>query len=203
MATQEYARRFQNQPPNVAGPGAYQWLSRGLLEAFVAFLGRAGAGWEVHGACYEFQWPEALAAVREAHRRGAKVHVIFDDMGPSKPNRAAIESAKIRSLCRGRVHGKLMHNKFFVADGKRVWTGSTNITETCLLFNPNNAVWVESAAVAKNYLAEPELAGLQHVPRDGAVTEGAGGAGRAGRDEAWAKIVRWHSLIHKGHSPSQ
>jgi hypothetical protein len=51
VATQEYARRFQNQPPNVAGPGAYQWLSRGLLEAFVAFLGRAGAGWEVHGAC--------------------------------------------------------------------------------------------------------------------------------------------------------
>ncbi len=42
VATQEYARRFQNRPPNVAGPGAYQWLSRGLLEGFVAFLGRAG-----------------------------------------------------------------------------------------------------------------------------------------------------------------
>src|SRR4029079_15617317 len=72
VATQEYARRFQNQPPSEAGPGAYEWLSRGLLEALVAFLGRAGAGWEVHGACYEFQWPAALAAVRAAHQRGAK-----------------------------------------------------------------------------------------------------------------------------------
>ena len=80
VATQEYARRFQNEPPSKAGPGAYEWLSRGLLEAFVAFLGRAGQGWEVHGAVYEFQWPEALAAVRQAHLRGAKVKVLYDDI---------------------------------------------------------------------------------------------------------------------------
>src|SRR6266498_3154824 len=101
VATQEYARRFQNQPPNEAGPGAYQWLSRGLLEALVAFLGRAGKGWEVHGAVYEFQWPEALAAVRQAHLRGAKVTVLYDDItaydrggdpdGPFQKNRNAID----------------------------------------------------------------------------------------------------------------
>ena len=155
VATQEYARRFQNQPPNVAGPGAYQWLSRGLLEAFVAFLGRAGAGWEVHGACYEFQWPEALAAVRQAHRRGANVHVIFDDMGPSKPNRAAIDSAKIRSLCRGRVHGKLMHNKFFVLSRngvpQAVWTGSTNLTENGIFGHANVGHVVEDRTIAQGY----------------------------------------------------
>jgi hypothetical protein len=60
--------------------GAYEWLSRGLLEAFKAFLERAGPGWEVHGAFYEFQWPDALAAIRKAHQRGAKVHVMFDDI---------------------------------------------------------------------------------------------------------------------------
>lgn len=32
VATQEYARRFQNEPPSKAGRGAYEWLSRGLLE---------------------------------------------------------------------------------------------------------------------------------------------------------------------------
>jgi PLD-like domain len=155
VATQEYARRFQNRPPNVAGPGAYQWLSRGLLEAFVAFLGRAGPGWEVHGACYEFRWPEALAAVRQAHRRGAKVHVLFDDVGPSKANRAAIKAAKIRALCRGRVHGKVMHNKFFVLSRngvpEAVWTGSTNLTENGIFGHANVGHVVEDATIAQGF----------------------------------------------------
>jgi phosphatidylserine/phosphatidylglycerophosphate/cardiolipin synthase-like enzyme len=155
VATQEYARRFQNEPPNVAGPGAYRWLSRGLLEAFVAFLGRAAAGWEVHGACYEFQWPEALAAVRAAHQRGAKVHVIFDDMGPGPENEAAIESAHIRSFCHGRVNGKLMHDKFFVLSEngtpKAVWTGSTNLTENGIFGQANVGHIVEDTAVAQAF----------------------------------------------------
>src|SRR5262249_8442022 len=143
VATQEYARRFQNEPPSKAGPGAYEWLSRGLLEALETFLRRAGAGWEVHGAVYEFQWPQALAAVREAHGRGAKVTVLYDDIvafdkkgnpaGPFQKNRDAIAGAKIKSLCRGRSHGALMHNKFFVlsqnGQPEAVWTGSTNLTE--------------------------------------------------------------------------
>jgi len=155
VATQEYARRFQNRPPNIAGPGAYEWLSRGLLEAFVAFLGRAGPGWEVHGACYEFQWPDALAAVRQAHQRGAKVHVLFDDMGPSKANRAAIKAAKIRALCRGRVHGKLMHNKFFVLSRngapQAVWTGSTNLTENGIFGHANVGHVVEDVTIAQAF----------------------------------------------------
>jgi len=155
VATQEYARRFQNEPPNVAGPGAYQWLSRGLLEAFVAFLRRAGAGWEVHGACYEFQWPEALAAIRAAHQRGATVNVIYDDMGPGPANEAAITSAHIRSLCRGRVRGKLMHRKFFVLSEhgtpRAVWTGSTNLTENGIFGHANVGHIVEDAAVAQAF----------------------------------------------------
>jgi len=157
VATQEYARRFQNEPPNVAGPGAYEWLSRGLLEAFVAFLGRAGTGWEVHGAMYEFQWPDALAAVRAAHQRGAKVHVVFDDVGPKQKNESAIEAAHIKALCRGRVHGKLMHNKFFVlsrnGEPQAVWTGSTNLTENGIFGHANVGHIVEDGAVAQAYRA--------------------------------------------------
>ena len=117
VATQEYARRFQNKPPSEAGPGAYEWLSRGLLEALVAFLGRAGAGWDVHGAVYEFQRPEALAAVRQAHLRGATVKVLYDEVvgfdrdgapdGPFQRNRDAISAAKIKDLCDGRSNARL------------------------------------------------------------------------------------------------
>jgi PLD-like domain len=159
VATQEYARRFQNKPPSEAGAGAYEWLSRGLLEAFVAFLGRAEAGWEVHGAVYEFQWPQALAAVREAHLRGAKVHVLFDDIvisdGPFQKNRDAIAAAHITGLCRGRAHGRLMHNKFFVlsqnGQPKAVWTGSTNLTENGIYGHANVGHIVEDPVIAKAY----------------------------------------------------
>ena len=72
----------------------------------------------MHGAVYEFQWPEALAAVKKAHKDGATVNILYDDVpsesGPSKKNRAAIAEAQIKTLCKGRANGKLMHNKFFV-----------------------------------------------------------------------------------------
>jgi phosphatidylserine/phosphatidylglycerophosphate/cardiolipin synthase-like enzyme len=165
VATQEYARRFQNQPPTEAGPGAYQWLSRGLLEALVAFLGRAEKGWEVHGAVYEFQWPEALAAVRQAHLRGAKVRVLYDDIvafdkqgkpdGPFQKNREAIAAAKIKALCQGRAHGKLMHDKFFVlsenGQPKAVWTGSTNLTENGIFGHSNVGHIVDDLSIAQAF----------------------------------------------------
>lgn len=166
VATQEYARRFQNEPPSKAGPGAYAWLSRGLLEALVAFLGRATAGWSIHGAVYEFQWPEALAAVRRAHQRGAAVKVLFDNIeaydskgkpqGPWKKNREAITKARIKSLCWGRKNGKLMHNKFFVlsqnGQPRAVWTGSTNLTENGIFGHSNVGHIVEDDAIARTFL---------------------------------------------------
>ena len=165
VATQEYARRFENLPPSQAGPGAYEWLSRGLLEALVEFLGRAKKGWSVHGAVYEFQREEPLAAVREAHSRGAEVKVLFDDIeayddgkpaGPWKSNRDAIAAAKIKSLCKGRKNGKLMHNKFFVlsekGNPKAVWTGSTNLSENGIFGHSNLGHIVEDPDVAQAFL---------------------------------------------------
>ncbi len=178
VATQEYARRFQNAPPSEAGPGAYEWLSRGLLEALTAFLQRAGQGWEIHGAVYEFQWPAALAAVKQAHQRGAVVKMLFDDIeafdkkgkpkGPFQKNRAAIETAKIKTLCKGRARGKLMHDKFFVlsqnGQPKAVWTGSTNLTENGIFGHSNLGHIVEDGAIAQAFLddwhrldADPEV----------------------------------------------
>ena len=166
VATQEYARRFQNRRPSEAGQGAYDWLSRGLIEALIAFLDRAGPGWEVHGAVYEFQWPTVLDAVRRAHRRGARVRILYDDIeafdsdgkpkGPFQRNRDAIKAAKIKSLCRGRANGRLMHDKFFVlsqnGQPKAVWTGSTNLTENGIFGHSNVGHIVEDATVAQAFL---------------------------------------------------
>ncbi len=160
IASQEYARRFENKPPDEAGPGAYEWLSRGLLEALLAFIGSAPPGGQIHGAIYEFQWPAVLQALRDAAKRDVKVRVLFDDIpGKSTPgvkNRAAIRAQKITALCEGRKHGKLMHNKFFVLSGEdgrptAVWTGSTNLTENGIFGHSNVGHVVRDAAVAQSY----------------------------------------------------
>jgi phosphatidylserine/phosphatidylglycerophosphate/cardiolipin synthase-like enzyme len=166
VASQEYARRFQNKRPSDAGPGAYDWLSRGLLEAMITFLGKAESGWEVHGAIYEFQWRAVLAAIKKAHQRGATVKVLYDDIeeydsdgepkGPWSKNRDAIKAAQIKSLCKGRKNGRLMHNKFFVLSHngrpKAVWTGSTNFTENGIFGHSNLGHIVEDETVAQAYL---------------------------------------------------
>jgi phosphatidylserine/phosphatidylglycerophosphate/cardiolipin synthase-like enzyme len=165
VATQEYARRFQNKPPSVAGPAAYDWLSRGLLEALVAFLNRAGPGASIHGAVYEFQWPAALAAIKKVSQGGAEVKILFDDIGsdgkgnaggPWKKNRSAIAAAGIKSLCKGITNGKIMHNKFFIlsqnGEPKAVWTGSTNLTENGIFGHSNVGHIVEDPAIARAFL---------------------------------------------------
>src|SRR5919106_5037847 len=43
VASQEYARRFQNRKPDEVGQSAFDWLSRGLIESLEDFIGQAGA----------------------------------------------------------------------------------------------------------------------------------------------------------------
>jgi len=167
VATQEYARRFLNKKPNEAGQGAFEWLSRGLLEALIAYIDGAKSGQSIHGAVYEFQYPDVLNALNRASERGVNVKMIFDDVeqydsdgtpkGPWKKNREAIANAKIKPLCRSRKNAKLMHNKFFVlSNGTKnisVWTGSTNITENGIFGHSNLGHIVVDESVADSFMA--------------------------------------------------
>jgi phosphatidylserine/phosphatidylglycerophosphate/cardiolipin synthase-like enzyme len=161
IASQEYARRFKNEPPDQVGEAARVWLSRGLLEGFLAFVHRAaGSSFAIRGACYEFQWPQALEALRDVAAHGADVEVIYDAIpsptGPRDKNVEAVTSAAIADLCAQRTHGKIMHNKFFVLieRGKpiAVWTGSTNLTENGLFGHLNCGQVIEDPQIAEAYL---------------------------------------------------
>ena len=161
VASQEYARRFQNKWPSKVGPAAYEWLSRGLLEGVLAFIARAeGAGWGLKGAFYEFQWPAVLEALGAANARGADVTVVFDDIdnasGPWELNQAAIKTTGIEPICIARTKGTLMHNKFLVLtkDGKAtaLLFGSTNMTENGIFGHANCIHIVEDAEIAARYL---------------------------------------------------
>jgi phosphatidylserine/phosphatidylglycerophosphate/cardiolipin synthase-like enzyme len=165
VASQQYARDFLNTPPSdFQNPderaAAYRFLSRGLLEAMLAFIARAdGPRFELHGAIYEFQWPAVLEALGAAAATGAQVTVIYDAIpGKSNPklhNEKAIGHAGIDALVKPRIRGSIMHNKFLVLsqDGApvAVWTGSTNVTEQGIFGHLNCGHAIEDAAIAGEY----------------------------------------------------
>ena len=162
VASQEYARRYldtrPNKLPEEAKAGAYAWLSRGLLEALLAFVARAGPDHGLRGAFYEFQWPDVLRALKAARARGVDVKVVYDGIHGStkRKNEAAIEACGVKGLCRPRTTGKLMHNKFLVLTRRdkpvAVWTGSTNLTENGIFGHLNCGHIVEDEGVARQYL---------------------------------------------------
>lgn len=180
VASQEYARRFDNVAPDaIEDEGrrteAYDWLSRGLLEALLAFVGRAdGPDFALHAAIYEFQWPEALAAFGAAAQVGAHVNVLYHAIGEeestTRKNRAAIDAAGIAAICRPRTTGNLMHNKFVVLSHKgtpiAVWTGSTNLTENGIFGHLNCGHLVEDKDVARSYLEYFEELATNPVAKD-------------------------------------
>jgi phosphatidylserine/phosphatidylglycerophosphate/cardiolipin synthase-like enzyme len=165
-ASQAYARRFQNRPPNRdTNPDAYPWLSRGLEEAMERFIRRAKAeGLKIRAAVYEFHYDPIVAMLARAAKSGVDVRVVFDckpgDKKPGARNQAAIAAADLGDYaqCRGRASNPsyISHNKFIVlVDGTRavsVWTGSTNITEGGIFGHSNLGHVVDDPKVAGKYL---------------------------------------------------
>ena len=164
LATQEYARRFQDQPPSKLLPAeadaARRWLSRGLEEAIEGFIGRAkNSDYGLFGAIYEFLWPAVLERVAAAASSGADVRVLFDaiTLKSNAANQAAIDASTIPvGVCVPRTRGTIMHNKFFVLTKKgkpvAVWTGSTNLSENGIFGQSNVGHLVEDANIAGAYL---------------------------------------------------
>jgi len=151
-ASRAYNVRYGNNDPSKI-PDALWWLSRGLEEALIGFIGQASdATFALHAAIYEFQKKELLNALRQAAGRGVDVKVAYHARrkiikGKPDPkdktaerNKQAIKNLGI-TFAKPRdadPQGAIMHNKFVVLLKKgagakltpvAVWTGSTNWTE--------------------------------------------------------------------------
>ncbi len=171
-ASQEYARRFQNKKPSEVGQAAYTWLSRGLVEALLAFIAKAkDSSFGIHAAVYEFENQLVMAALKKAKSRGAVVKVIYDAAGAKTDNEKSIAAAKIKTLTVPRTNAKIAHNKFFVLTKQgvptEVWTGSTNLTENGIYGHSNLGHIIRDKEVAAAFLAywhelkgDPERKGL-------------------------------------------
>ncbi|MGO4396466.1 phospholipase D-like domain-containing protein [Variovorax sp. M-6] len=118
----------------------------------------------LYAALFELEDPEV---VDRFCRLGPRAHVVLSNGSakPSEPDasaeaRKAIHAAGCevvdRMTSNPNAGGDLGHNKFIVvAEGAnpiRVWTGSTNLTPTGLFTQVNNAILVDSEALADQYL---------------------------------------------------
>jgi phosphatidylserine/phosphatidylglycerophosphate/cardiolipin synthase-like enzyme len=174
-ASQEYARRFGNHPPNDSNPGdpRWAWLSRGAAEAIENFIGRANGGdWALRVAAYEFRLERVAKALKNAHDSGADVKIVYDannnppdkkgEVFPRDQNRATAKAANIDSLCIERItradvkSPPISHHKFIVllkkGDPVAVLTGSTNFSAGGVFGQSNVVHVVEDKAVAAAYL---------------------------------------------------
>ncbi len=162
--SQAFARKFPDvdlaKDPD---PQALAWLSRGLEEALLAFIGQAkGKGWGLRAAVYEFNYLPVLKAFGAAAKSGADVKIIYDARPgkdhPVAESQKAITAAAIQDLVIPRKANPsyIAHNKFIVLlkDGEptEVWTGSTNITEGGIFGHSNVGHIVRDSQIAQSYI---------------------------------------------------
>ncbi|MQY47653.1 hypothetical protein GAO09_16580 [Rhizobiales bacterium RZME27] len=177
IPSQSFADRFGNVGPTADEQNDPQnekvkWLSRGLLEAVLAYIAQAdGKRFELHVAAYEFFYPPILEALKVAAGSGATVRICYDAGDrkrdgtvtldeTSTANVAAIEAAGLAKVKNLTLHtrsnfSKIPHNKFIVLleDGnpRQVLTGSTNFTPSGFLGQSNVAHIVRDPALASTY----------------------------------------------------
>ncbi|HMP90740.1 MAG TPA: phospholipase D-like domain-containing protein [Kiritimatiellia bacterium] len=135
------------------GPSPY--ISRGVVD----FINSATRTLDI--CVYEMNLHQVVDAILEAHGRGVKVRVAVSPAATPHRNDPDLldkfNTMKARNILRyTKNRSGLMHNKFMVADGRSVWTGSYNFTRNDTEMNDNNAVTFPNSLLAENYTAEFE-----------------------------------------------
>lgn len=163
IGSQAYSRKFPDQEPNPEQPGSapMKWLSRGLYEALIAFIGRArNEHYALRCAFYEFRYLPVAIMLRKAVDAGADVKIVYDAESSYKTENE--ETLHRANLLHSDIHiprtvsEGIRHNKFMVLleDGQpiAVWTGSTNISDGGIFGHSNVGHIVWDKKVAKAYL---------------------------------------------------
>ncbi|HSL44220.1 MAG TPA: phospholipase D-like domain-containing protein [Anaerolineales bacterium] len=145
---------YFTDPVNVTNPQDWQSSVAGrLVEKINA------AQNSIHIAAFEFDLTPVAEALIAAKERGVDVRWVTDDehgleadVEPGHGQFAMLQEAGIE--VRSDNRSALMHNKFWIFDGQIVWTGSTNVTESGVFKQDNNAIVIQSPEVAAIYERE-------------------------------------------------
>lgn len=110
-----------------------------------------------------YNQPKIYNALVNAYKNGVKIRWVTDVDAKGNYYQDTLKLMRIIPdyktddvICNSKsVKDAIMHDKFFIFDNKRVWTGSANITDTDFSdFNANNAVLVNSSQIANLYSKE-------------------------------------------------
>jgi phosphatidylserine/phosphatidylglycerophosphate/cardiolipin synthase-like enzyme len=153
-ASADWWEVYFTDPANVNNPAEWQGSIEGrLIEKINA------AQTSIHIASFEFDLTPVAEALIAAKKRGVDVRWVTDDESglgvdedPGHGQFAMLQQAGIE--VRSDSRSALMHNKFWIFDGKILWTGSTNITESGIFKQDNNTIVFHSPELATIYERE-------------------------------------------------
>ncbi len=157
-AAMAYLSRFRDLHPSDVGEQAYGWLSRGLKESLLGFIGQAQPGEALHVAIYEFFDHQVAQAFKDAIDKGVDVHIVHDAK-PGKKSTAeseqVIQHFGLQNHRTKRDTVNISHNKVVIhlvgGTPKQVWTGSANFSENAFYFQTNTALIVRDAETVQYY----------------------------------------------------
>ncbi|MFB6350629.1 MAG: phospholipase D-like domain-containing protein [Bradymonadaceae bacterium] len=126
-------------------------------------------------AVYGFEKQNVIDAVIRAYERGVDVRFVGSTSHIHAEGYRAIMEREIPSQVGNEY--SIMHQKYFIIDGRFVFSGTGNITPTGFGRNNNNWVWIESIPVAKDYTQEFErmFNGRYSTAKDKTAAETTGG----------------------------
>ena len=125
----------------------------GIDQALAGAIGEVDSTLDI--AAFEWNNQVLTQAVLDAHERGVRVRVAADNEHTVEEFDSTIsqlEDAGIPIVYDER--SALMHNKFMIMDGTRVWTGSTNYTRNGVFRNNNNMLSLRSRRAVETYQDE-------------------------------------------------
>jgi len=108
---------------------------------------------KIDAALYHLDSDPVTDALIKAHNNGVNVQVMTENSNVEEEDIQRLLRAGITVRDDGDNEG-YMHHKFFIVDGRYVWTGSYNTTYNGAYKNDNNAVWIDSDPLAANFTQE-------------------------------------------------
>ena len=149
-------RFLSNHPPSIQvwfGPAASD-DPEGLFYNLMRFMDSANDS--LYFAIHDLNLVVVAQKLVELKKRGIKIKGILEaDYLEDTDNKFTAKLLK-KNKIPFKVHDKsgLMHNKYFIVDRKRVWTGSANFTERGYFYHYNDVLWIENKKVARYYLTD-------------------------------------------------
>ena len=157
-AAMAYLARFKNQHPSEVDPAAYRWLSRGLKESLLGFIGAAKPGETSHVAIYDFCDHEIAQAFKDAIDRNVIVQIVHDakpGKRSTEENEEVIHHFGLENFRIKRTTVNISHNKIVIrlvnGTPREVWTGSANFSENAFNYQTNTALIVRDQNAVQHF----------------------------------------------------